>query len=117
MVSQYRAAASEYKHQPHPSIPKRPSPTPRRLPELSRPSTSPPECRRPEIHTARAAPALPIPPARAIQDRPPHPLYSGIPPSPAPPPGGPTRYARASAALVHLSPPPPESPHPSARRP
>src|SRR6266436_709059 len=109
MVSQYRAAASEYRHQPHPSIPKRPSPTPRRLPKLSRPSTSPPECRRPEIHTARAVPALPIPPARAIQGHPPHPLYSNIPPSPARPPGAPTRYARVSAASVHLSPPPPVS--------
>src|SRR6266702_2353954 len=101
-------------NQPHPSIPTPPSPPLHHLPELSTPSTSPPECRRPEIHTARAAPALLIPPARAIRDRPPHPLYSGTRPSPARLPGGPAECVPASAAWVHQSPPPPESPHPSA---
>src|SRR6266404_9398392 len=108
MASLRRAPASECTCPPRPLIPGCDSPSFHLPPAPSAPKPSPPECRRREIHTRPKAPALPVPPTPAIQDRRPRPPCSALPPSPAPLPVGPAEYVLWSAASDRRSPPPPE---------
>src|SRR6266436_7701346 len=112
----HRAPAAVRSCPPLPSIRQSCLPTWHRHSMPARPSRVRWQSCRLEIHSSSAVHVLPVPPARAIPDLPPCRICSRTPRWPEPRLDVPKECVPASAASDHRSPPPPESPHPSAPR-